>query len=310
MGISEKQNKRKRTIMLMKRYYILYIFLLPAVSYIFIFHYIPMYGVQIAFKDYTNYQGILNSPWIGLDNFTEFFKSYRFWSILKNTFVLSTYSFLVGFPIPIFLALILNYLPNMKLKKVTQTVTYAPYFISIVVVVSMLNLFLSPQSGIINSLLKLIGINPIFFLGNPKWFSHVYVWSGVWQSAGWYSIIYIASLSGVSPELHEAAFIDGASKIKQILAIDIPTILPTIIILLILNLGQLLNVGYEKVYLLQNSLNIDVSEVISTYTYKVGLVNAEFSYSTAIGLFNNIINFIMLIFVNKIAKKVSDVSLW
>lgn len=306
----QKQEYMKQTWLLVKRNYVLYLFLLPALLYIVIFNYWPMYGIQIAFKDYLPYEGIGGSPWVGLKHFNKFFSSIIFWDLLKNTLWISIYSIVASFPIPIILAFMINYTKNKRLKKLTQTITYAPHFISTVVLVGMLSIFLSPRTGFINTIIEAFGGERIFFLGQKEWFRHIYVWSGIWQGAGWASIIYIAALSGVSPELHEAAIIDGANKLQRIRHIDIPAILPTIIILLILNMGQVMNVGFEKVLLMQNDLNLQISEVISTYTYKMGLVNAQYSYSTAIGLFNNVINFCILIGVNKFAKKVSGTSLW
>lgn len=289
------------------RYY--YLMLLPAVIYIIIFHYIPMYGLQIAFKNYKVSLGFLHSPWVGLRNFKDFFNSYSFVMLLKNTFILSFYGLLVGFPVPIIVALILNEVKG-KFKKITQTVLYAPHFISIVVIVSMMTIMLSPSIGIVNRILNEIGINNIYFLGEPKYFRHLYVWSGVWQGTGWAAIIYLAALAGVDPSLHEAADLDGASRIQKIIHINIPTILPTIIIMLILNMGSIASVGYEKVYLMQNAMNIEVSEVISTYVYKRGVVNSNYSFSAAIGLFNNLVNVAMLLIANKIASKVSETSLF
>lgn len=296
--------------MLMKRNYFLYLFILPALLYILIFSYWPLYGIQIAFKDYKPYVGIMGSPWAGFQYFTKFFNSIVFWNILGNTLTLSVYSLVASFPLPIILAFMINYTKNRRLRRFTQTVTYAPHFISVVVLVGMLGVFLSPRSGFINTIIQAFGAKPIFFMGDNGWFKHVFVWSGVWQGTGWASIIYIAALSGVNPELHEAAIIDGASKLQRIRYIDLPELMPTIIILLILNLGQIMNVGFEKVLLMQNDLNLGVSEIISTYTYKVGLINAEYSYSTAIGLFNNVINFCILLAVNRGARKLSGTSLW
>ena len=242
--------------------------------------------------------------------FNMFFKSPRFKMLLVNTIVVSAYNLLLGFPAPVILALLLHYTPNIYLKKFAQTVTYAPHFISTVVLVGMLNIFLSPSSGFVNSIIKALGLQPIYFFGEAGWFRHVYVWSDVWQNAGWGSIIYMAALTGVSPELHEAAIIDGATKLQRIWHIDIPTIMSTMIILLIMSLSNIMSVGFEKAYLMQTSLNLTTSEVISTYTYKVGLMQAEYSYSTAIGLFNNVINFTLLIVVNWVARRASGSSLW
>jgi putative aldouronate transport system permease protein len=307
---SIKKKNMNRTLKAMKANYFLYIFLLPATVYILIFMYGPMYGIQIAFKDFVPVKGIWGSNWVGLKHFSNFFGSPRFGILIKNTLTVSIYMLLVGFPVPILLALVLNYTPRQGLKRFAQTVSYAPHFISTVVLVGMLNIFLSPRSGFINNLLSRLGIQPIFFMGTPSWFKHLYVWSGVWQSAGWNSIIYLAAFSGVSPELHEAAIIDGANKFQRIWNIDIPTIMPTMVILLIMNFGSIMNIGYEKVFLMQNNLNLSASEVISTYTYKIGLQRAEYSYSTAIGLFNNVINFVLLLIMNKSARLLSGISLW
>lgn len=303
--------KRNKTLILMKRNWILYLFLVPAVVYIAIFMYAPMYGLVIAFKDFSASKGIMGSPWVGTKWFSTFFNAPRFWQILKNTLALSVYSLVVGFPLPVILALIINGIGNTRAKKFTQTVTYMPYFISTVVLVGMMSVLFSPRSGIVNTLLSYLGgSGDTFFMGESKFFRHMYVWSGVWQSTGWNSIIYIAALTGVSQELHEAAKIDGANKLQRILNVDLPVIMPTMVILLIMNCGSILSVGYEKVYLLQNDLNTPVSEVISTYIYKMGLQQQRFSYSTAIGLFNNVINFIILITVNKVSKKISGMGLF
>jgi putative aldouronate transport system permease protein len=307
----EKQVKFNHTLALMKRNYMLYIFLLPALLYLALFNYAPMYGIQIAFKNFVASQGILGSKWVGFKWFQTFFNSPRFWQILVNTLSVSLYMLVAGFPIPIILALVINCIPGQGFKRVAQTVTYMPHFISIVVLVGMMSVFFSPRSGFINTIIgSLGGPSDTYFFGTPEYFRHLYVWSGVWQSSGWGSIIYIAALSGVSPELHESATLDGATRIQRIWYIDIPSIVPTMVILLILNCGSLMNVGFEKAFLMQNSLNLDVAEVISTYTYKIGLQHFEYSYSAAIGLFNNIINFIILVLVNRFAKKISGSSLW
>lgn len=288
----------------------LYLFVLPTLVYFFIFQYIPMYGVQIAFKDFMAFKGITGSEWVGLKHFERFFNSYHFWELLKNTLGISLYQLLVAFPIPIVLALMINQVVNTRFKKIVQTVTYAPHFISVVVITGMLYLFLSPRNGLLNSLLAVFGIDPIFFMGDPDWFKTVFIFSGIWQNAGWSTIIYLAALSSISPELHEAAVMDGANKLQRVRHIDIPGILPTIMILLILDIGQFMTVGFEKVLLMQNYLNIEAAEIIQTYVYKVGLLDAQFSYSAAIGLFNNVINFILLISVNQWAKKMKQASLW
>lgn len=306
----QRSAKRHLVWKQMKANYFLYLFLLPATVYLLLFCYWPMYGIQIAFKDFKSFLGVNGSPWVGLKHFGNFFNSPRFALMLGNTLAISVYSLLAGFPLPIILALLLNYTPNMKMKRFVQTASYAPHFVSVVVLAGMINVFFSPTTGFVNNILASLGFEKIFFLGDPKWFRHLYVWSGVWQSTGWGSIIYLAALAGVSPELHEAAVIDGANKLQRIWNIDIPSIVPTMVILLIMSFGSLMNVGYEKVYLLQNDLNLATSETISTYTYKIGLQSGQYSYSTAIGLFNNVVNFTLLLVVNKVSKVLSGSSLW
>ena len=288
----------------------LWMFVLPGLILTFIFSYIPMYGVQIAFRDFNPRLGFLGSPWVGFKYFIRFFESPYFASTIKNTFLISIYSLVAGFPIPILLALGLNSFKHKKYRKVIQTVTYAPNFISVVVMCGMLLLFLSPDAGIINKILSFFGIAPINFMGDKSYWRHIYVWSGIWQSMGWNSVIYFAALSAVSPDLHEAAIMDGANKFQLIRHIDLPSIMPTAIILLIMSCGSILSVGFEKVFLLQNDLNKSVSEIISTYTYQVGLVENNVSYSAAIGLYNSAVNAVMLITVNKIARKSSGISLY
>ncbi len=288
----------------------LYIMVLPTLAFFIIFHYIPMYGVQIAFKDYYANLGIWGSPWVGLKHFIRFFNSFRFWLLIENTILLQAFSLIAGFPLPIILAILLHHLPSKKYSRFVQTVTYIPHFISIVVLVGMLFVFLSPRSGIINIVLKSLGKESILFMAQPNWFRPLYVLSGIWQSTGWGAIMYLAALSSVSPELHESATVDGASKIKRILHIDMPSIAPTIIILLILNLGRVMSVGFEKAYLMQTSMNLNKSEIIATYVYKAGLLDSQYSFSSAVGLFNSVVNFTLLISVNAISKKVSNTSLW
>lgn len=280
------------------------------IIYILIFNYMPLAGLQIAFKDFVATKGIWGSEWVGFKYFQQFFSSPMFWKLLKNTLVISLYQLVFSFPIPIILALILNYTPNQKLKKLTQTATYAPHFISTVVLVGMMFVFFDPAAGIGTTILKGFGMNNPQVLTAPASFPHLYVWSAIWQTTGWSSIIYIAALSGVSPELHEAAIADGASKLQRIIYIDIPMLIPTAVILLILNCGNIMNLGFEKVYLMQTAPNLSTSEVISTYVYKIGLQGQQYSYASAIGLFNNIINFTILILVNQIAGKTTENSLW
>lgn len=286
-----------------------YILILPAIIYVAIWCYAPMYGLQIAFKNYKFALGITGSKWVGFRHFQDFFKGYYFETLMTNTFAISLYSLLVGFPIPIIVALILNEL-TPKFKKVVQTVMYAPHFISTVVLIGTMTLLFSPSTGIVNHALAAMGFDRIYFMGEPQYFRHMFVWSGVWQGMGWSAIIYLAALSNVDPTHLEAASIDGASRIQKIIHINIPTILPTIIIMLILRMGQIASVGYEKVYLMQNNLNMDVAEVISTYVYKRGIVNSNYSFSTAVGLFNNVVNVTLVMLANFISKKVTKQGLF
>lgn len=291
----------------------LLILILPAFVFTIIFMYQPMVGILIAFKDYKASLGIIGSPWTsegGFKYFRMFFNTYSCWTVISNTIYISLYTLIAGFPFPIMFAMLLNQVKNRRFKKTVQTVTYAPHFISTVVLVGMIRLLFAPSSGLVNLGLETLGLAKINALTSPSSFRHLYVWSGVWQNMGWDSIIYIAALANVSPELHEAAVMDGATKLQRIRYIDFPSILPTAVILLILNTGRIMTVGFEKVYLLQNSMNIQTSEVLSTYIYKIGLLNAQFSLSTAVGLFNSMVNLGMLIMVNFIARKLSDTSLW
>lgn len=303
--------KRKgRLARVLKRDASLWMFCMPGIVLTFIFSYVPMYGILLAFKRFNARAGIWGSEWQGLYYFKRFFDSPYFESTIWNTLVLSLYSLLVSFPIPIILALLLNSFRHKRYRKVIQTITYAPNFISVVVMCGMIILFLSPTIGVINNILEFFGMDAVNFMAKKEYWRHIYVWSGVWQSAGWSSVIFFAALAGISPELHEAARCDGATKLQLIRHIDIPSILPTATILLILNCGSILSIGFEKAYLLQNNLNLTVSEIISTYVYKVGLINNDISYSTAIGLFNTVINLVLLLAVNKAADKLSGNSLW
>ena len=288
----------------------LYIMCLPAVIYFLIFAYKPMYGIIIAFKNYSMRKGIMGSPWIGFGNFERLFSSYWFPIILKNTLTLSGLTLILGFPIPILLALILNEVQNSRFRKGFQTISYAPHFISTVVLCGMLTLFLSPSSGVINRFITMLGGEHINFLQEPSMFKWVYVLSGVWQEMGWGSIIYFATLSGVDKALIEAADIDGASRLQKIWYINLPVLVPTILILLILNCGSLLSVGYEKVFLLQNPTNLSASEVISTFVYKSGLEKSDFSFGAAADLFNSVVNTIVLVLANTISKQTTKTSLF
>jgi putative aldouronate transport system permease protein len=314
-SLSAKSPKHKLSLgKRMLRCWQLYLFLLIPVVWVVIFNYIPMAGVQIAFRKFNFRAGIWNSPWVGFDQFKKFFSSYMLARILPNTILLSFYGLIAGFPLPIIFALCLNALNVRWFKKSVQTITYIPHFISTVVMVGILMRLFNPRTGLYASLSVLFtGSNPSDIFAIASAFRHLYVWSGVWQGLGWGSIIYLAALSGVSIELHDAAQIDGASRFQRVIHVDLPCIVPTITIMLILNSGSIMSVGFEKVFLLQNDLNLINSEVISTYVYKVGLSGSgvsDYSYSTAISLFNSLVNMTMLVVVNWVSKKVSETSLW
>ena len=278
--------------------------------YAFVFAYIPMGGIIVAFQKYSPRKGILGSEWVGLKYFKQFFTTPSSRKIIFNTLYLGIYSLIAGFPIPILLAIGINEVRNIKFKKTVQLVTYAPYFISVVIMVGMMVQMMDMRTGIINVLLGKLGIDAINFFGDPKIFRHLYVWSGVWQTAGYSSIIYVAALAGVSPEFHEAATMDGATRLQRIIHVDIPTIMPTIIIQLIFSCANVVNIGMDKIFLMQTSLNASVSEVISTFVYKVGVVNANFGFSTAAGLFQSLVSFGLLVLVNQLSRRMSDTSLW
>ena len=288
----------------------LYLFLIVPIAWLITFCYVPMGGVQIAFKNFLPKKGIWGSEWVGFTHFVTFFKSFYFERTVVNTVIISLYSLGCSFPLSITFALMMNIIVNAKFKKVVQTLTYMPHFISTVVLVGMLNQMLNPVAGLYGNVFRLFrpGEYPVDILGKTGSFRHLYVWSGIWQNLGWNTIIYMAALSGVDPELHEAAQIDGATRLKRVWYIDLPVLLPTASILLIMNAGSIMSVGFEKVYLMQNSLNLVQSEVISTYVYKTGLGGQanQLSYSAAIGLFNNVINGILLVLVNTLSKKLSD----
>lgn len=294
----------------LSKYWQLYILSLPVLIYIVIFKYLPMYGVQIAFRDFQAKLGFFKSPWVGFEHFERFFRSYIFKSLIRNTLTISLYSLLLGFPIPIILAIMLNEVRNPLYKSTVQMVTYAPHFISTIVVASMITIMLNKNTGIVNILLSMIGFDRIDFLSKPEYFKHIYVFSDIWQSAGWDSIIFLSALSSIDQELYESALMDGVTKIKKIIFIDIPCILPTIVILLIMRSGHIMSVGFEKAFLLQNDLNKSASEIISTYVYQIGLQKGDYSFSSAVGLFNSVINLIMLFAVNKATTKLSGHGLW
>ncbi|NLN65807.1 MAG: sugar ABC transporter permease [Clostridiaceae bacterium] len=292
-----------------KKHYPIYLMILPALVYFIIFHYFPMYGAQIAFRKYTIGDGIWTSEWVGLKNFTTFFKSYYFERLIRNTVLLNVYDILFGFPAPIIFALLIYELRNKVFKKTVQTITYIPHFISLIVICGMIIDFTSPQ-GMINKIIGFFGIGPIQFLAYPEYFRPIYVASNIWQETGWNSIIYLAALTNISPELYEAAKIDGAGRLRQAVSITLPGIAPTIIIMLILRMGRMMDVGYEKILLLYNPSIYETADVISTFVYRKGLLEANFSYSTAVEFFNSLINFVILVAVNKISRKVSETSLW
>ena len=269
-----------------------------------------MYGAQIAFRDYNPSLGFAGSPWVGLEHFVRFVNSFQFERLIENTLTLNALGLLIAFPVPIILALIVNQLQSERFKKFTQTVLYSPSFISVVVVVGMILLLFSPRSGIVNNAIVAFGGEPVFFMGSPDWFRPLYIGSDIWQTAGFSMIVYLAALTAIDPALHEAARVDGANKWQRIRHIDIPGIMPVITILFILAIGNLFNLGFEKVLLMQTDLNLPTSEVIQTYVYKVGLQQAQFSYSAAIGLFNSLINLVLLLTFNWVAKRAGQSTLW
>lgn len=289
----------------------LIIIILPTIVYYIVFHYIPMYGLSMAFTNFSISRGILRSPWVGFRWFEQFFSSIYFFRVFKNTILLSFYSLLIGFPIPIIFALMLNEVKNTHFKKLVQSVSYLPHFISVVVVVGMMVNLLSPHYGVVNAVLKnYFDIEPINFMQQRNWFRPLYVGSGIWQNFGYSSIIYMAALSSIDTQLYDAAQVDGANRWHKIKYINLPGISPTIIILLILNAGHIMNVGFEKVLLMQQPITYEVSDVISTYVYRTGILNVRYGYATAVGVLNSTINLILLISVNYLSKRVTENSLW
>ncbi|MDO5732925.1 MAG: ABC transporter permease subunit [Eubacteriales bacterium] len=278
--------------------------------YLIIFHYIPLGGLVLAFKNYNARLGIFHSPNVGLTYFKQFLATPSSQRIIRNTFTLGFYSLLVGFPFPILLAVMLNEVRSKFYKKTVQMVTYAPYFISTVVMVGMLMQLFDLRNGIVNRLVVACGGNAINYFGKPELFSHLYVWSGVWQGAGYASIIYIAALSSVPPELKEAAIVDGASNFRRIWHVDLPCIASTIVMMLIFNIGAIMNIGFEKVYLMQNPANTSVSEIISTFVYRIGLKGGNYGFSTAVGLFNSLLSLVLFLIANQLSRRYSDTSIW
>lgn len=287
----------------------LFVLMLPAIVYTVLFCYIPMYGIQIAFRNFSPTGGITGSPWVGLKHFIRFFESPQFKTLLTNTLSINLLT-LSLFPVPIILALMINYCISKRYAKILQMVTYIPHFISVVIIVAMLNIFFSESIGVVNVIVKAIGNEPIPYLSEPGYFKYLFSFSGIWQTMGWSSILYIGALAGVSPELHEAAIMDGASKWKRIWNVDLPSILPTIVIMLVMSFGQIMSLGFQKVYLMQNAINLSASEVISTYVYKVGMIQNNFSYSTAVDLFNTVFNILTLVSANYVVKRLTKYSLF
>lgn len=302
----------RRTARAMRRSWQLYAMLAVPLLWLLVFKYWPMYGVQIAFRNFNVIDGITGSPWVGLDHFQRFVSSFNFWQIISNTVILSVYTLAAGFPLPILLALALNHIDRAWFKKTVQMVGYAPEFISVVVMVGIIFVLLDPRVGMVNQIIGLAGLGPIDFMGQAAYFRHVFVWSGVWQHVGFACIIYLAALTSIDPTLHEAAIVDGASALQRIRDIDLPGIVPAAIVLLILDLSSILSVGFEKVLLMQNPINLQVSEVVDTYVYRVGLASPlpQFSYAAAIGLFQSIIALILIVLVNQLARRIEDASLW
>ena len=302
---------RKQSLrMVMKNNWQLYVLILPAVIYFFVFNYLPLYGIQIAFKDYRAVDGIAGSPWVGLEHFKTFFNAYYFKRLLSNTLLLNVYSLLWSFPIPLILAIFLNQIKSPRRKRFIQTSIYVPYFISTVVLAGMLYIFLSPSSGIFNIVREALGMKAVDYMSEAGAFRTIYIISGIWQGAGWGTILYIAALSGVDQELYEAAEIDGASIWQKIRYIDLPSLIPVAVMVFILDCGKLLNSNTDKALVMQTSGNIPTSDIIGVYVYNVGLGSGQFSYTAAIGLFVNVINFVLIITVNKISKMVTDVGLF
>ena len=302
------QSTAARVLRRLKESWQWYVLLLPALIYVIIFHYGPIYGVQIAFRDYRPKKGFSGSDWVGLKHFIRFVKNPMFWTYLKNTLSITLLT-LATFPCAIIFALLLNEVRLSKVKKTIQMATYMPHFLSEVVVCSLLILFLDKTSGPINNLIASLGGERVSFLTNANWFAEIYVLLGLWQGLGWSSILYMSALSSVSQEVVEAAIIDGASRWKIMTRINLPAIMPTIIITLLLQIGKIMSLGYTKILLLQNDLNLSASTVISTYNYEIGLIGGQYSYSAAIGLFNNVVNIVVMLIANWISKKVSETSL-
>lgn len=311
VGVAPRSRLRRSSLYksIVSRYDLYLMLLIPIVWYL-VFHYGPLYGLQIAFKNFSPAKGISGSAWVGLDHFQRFIGSYYFWRLLWNTISINLFSLLFAFPMPILLALLITEIRNKTFSKIVQNITYTPHFISIVVMVGMMLLFLSPRGGPVNSIIEAFGGASVRFLESAALFKSIFIGSNIWQNMGWQSIIYIAALAGVNPQLYEAAKMDGASRLRRIWHVSIPGILPVIVILLILDVGHFMNVGFEKILLMQNNLNLESSDVISTFVYSEGILKGEYSYTAAIGLFNSIINLALLLLVNRFARKKAETSLW
>lgn len=307
-----RSGKRKpgRLMKSVRKYWDLYLLLVPVAAYFILFQYLPMYGLQIAFKDYSPRKGYWGSPWVGFEHFIRFLSSYNFWQIMYNTVSISVLTLIFTFPLPIMLALLLNETRSKRFKGALQTITYTPHFLSTVVVVGMMVAFVSPSTGIINQLIRLFGGQPVYFMTKPEWFKPLYIISDIWKNTGWSSIIFVSALSNVDLGLYEAAKVDGANRRQRLFHITFPCLAPTMIIMLILSCGKIMGVGFEKIFLMQTDLTLGISQVISTYVYQQGIVQSQFSYATAVGIFDSLINFAVLLIVNRIAKKASDISLW
>ena len=305
-----RKQQYQYTLRMVSRKWQLYVMFFIPFLWVIVFSYVPMYGVQIAFRDFTVTKGITGSNWVGLKHFNRFISSYMFNRVVTNTLAISIYQLLVGFPMPILFALLINECRNRRYAKVVQMVSYAPHFITTVVIVAIIIKMLDYHNGLANALIIAFGGQPVYFLGEAELFRHIYVLSNVWQNIGFNSIIYVAALSAIDPALEEAAVIDGANRLHKIWHINIPGIMPTIIIMLILRMGQIMNIGYEKIYLMQNTINANYSEVISTYVYKLGIQQTQYSFSTAVNLFNSIINLVLIVSVNQLARRLGDTTLW
>lgn len=288
----------------------LYLLFLPVIIYYALFHYGPMYGLIIAFQNYYPHLGVTGSTWVGLTHIKSFFDSIYFWRLIRNTLAINLYSILAGFPAPIIMALMINELRKNYMKRSVQTLVYLPHFISVVVLAGIVVQFLSPSTGIVNTIIKALGGKPIHFLAEAGWYRTIYVWSGIWHNAGWGSIIYLAALTYINQDLYEAATVDGANDLRKMIHITIPCLMPTVIIMLILRVGRLFTVGFEKTILLYNPITYETADVIRTYIYRKGIQQGEYSFSTSVGLFNSILNFAALLIFNSISRKISETSLW